>query len=71
MTSKDPPTLAEPRACPSCGVHVAEGLDRCPFCHAPLHPVERRGVTFSVKLLGLVALGGLVAIAAWTYRRHQ
>jgi hypothetical protein len=68
---KELQVAGSPQSCPRCGAHVAEGLDSCPLCHVPLHPVERRGIRFGVGLWGLVALGGLIAIAAWTYRRHQ
>ena len=60
-----------PKTCPVCGSQVVERQATCPFCHAPLDAVERPRVTFRARLWRLVALGGLVALAAWAYRRQR
>ena len=60
-----------PKTCRVCGSQVVEHQTTCPFCHAPLDAVERTHGRFRGRLWGLVAIGGLVALAVWTYRRQR
>jgi predicted amidophosphoribosyltransferase len=70
MSSKDSP-IDSPTTCPLCGAHVARDRATCPLCRAPLHAIERPRVTLRARMWGLVAIGGLLAAAVWTYRRHR
>ena len=59
------------QTCPRCGAHVVWDRATCALCREPLHAVERPRVTLRGRLWGMVAIGGLLALAVWTYRRHR
>jgi predicted amidophosphoribosyltransferase len=59
------------KTCPRCGGHVSWNRAICPLCRAPLQRIEQPRTALRTRLWGLVAIGGLVLAAVWTYRPHR